>query len=227
MTDRPEPAMGYSPIGTRVDHATQTCGSWAGGTTSAIYAYPPDSIGTPATAQLWVGTAEIDRASVYSFFPERLRVHLPIHGNGIRLHFQNPAEMISLSTFAQHRFDGARPLQVELVDGPVVAFNLIVQADVAAEVQVLQVGDQELALELDRIPAPTARAASVVQIVYAVADGVALMIADQPPITLNPADAFVFHPRALGEPLGVQVGLRSLKTHAEVLVATLVFGSEE
>jgi len=214
-----------APIGTRVDQAAQTLGSWAGGTTSAIYACPPDSIRTPATAQLWVGTAVIDRASAYSFFPQRLRVHLPIHGNGIRLHFQNPTEVVALSTFAQHRFDGARPVQVELVDGAVVAFNLIVQTDVAADVQVLQIGSQELALELDRIPAYTIHAAKVVQIVYAVADAVALLIANQPAITLNSADAFVFHPRALGEPLGAKVGLHSLDTHAEVVVATLVLDS--
>ena len=60
-----------------------------GGTTSAIYAYPSAAIGTPATAQLWVGTAVIDRASAYSFFADRQRVHVPIHGNGLRLHFQN------------------------------------------------------------------------------------------------------------------------------------------
>ncbi|MDQ2998930.1 MAG: HutD family protein [Chloroflexota bacterium] len=214
-------------IGTRVDQAAQPLGSWAGGTTSAIYAYPPESIGTPATAQLWVGTAVIDRASAYSFFPDRLRVHVPIHGNGIRLHFQNPAEVITLSTFAQQRFDGARPVMVELVDGAVIAFNLIVQTDIAAEVQVLQIGSQETALELDRLPAHTAQAANVVQIVYAVTDAVTLMIADQPAITLHPADAFVFHPRAVAEPLGAKVGLRGSETSAEVLVATLVFGSKE
>src|SRR5215212_9136197 len=99
-------------FGTRVEQAAQTPGTWAGGTTRAIYAYPPESIGTPANAQLWVGTAVIDRAAAYSFFPERRRIHMPIHGNGIRLHFQSPAEVVALSTFAQHRFDGARPVQV-------------------------------------------------------------------------------------------------------------------
>ena len=155
MAARLEPEMRYTPIGTRIDHAAQTPGTWAGGTTSAIYAYPPESIGTPANAQLWVGTAVIDRAAAYSFFPERLRIHVPIHGNGIRLHFQNPAEVVALSTFAQHRFDGARPVQVELVDGSIVAFNLIVQSDVAAEVRVLHIDSQELALELDRSPGRT------------------------------------------------------------------------
>jgi environmental stress-induced protein Ves len=217
-----------TPIGTRIEYTAQTPGTWAGGTTSAIYAYPPDSIDTPANAQLWVGTAVIDRASAYSFFPQRLRVHMPIHGNGIRLHFQNPAEVIALSTFAQYRFDGARPVQVELLDGAVVAFNLIVQTGVAAAVQVLDVGSQELTLELDRTPAPpdpTAGAASVVHVVYAVNGVVALEIAGQPAVTLHPADAFVFHPRALGQPLGMKVGLRALEAHAKVIVATLVFGS--
>jgi environmental stress-induced protein Ves len=216
--------MNTTPIGTCIEQAAQTPGTWAGGTTCAIYAYPPESIGTPANAQLWVGTAEIERASAYSFFSNRLRVHVPIHGNGIRLHFQNPAEVITLSTFAQHRFDGARPVQVQLVDGAVVAFNLIVQTDVATEVYVLHIGSQDVALELDRVPAHTIQAANVVQIVYSVTGAVALMIADQPTITLNSTDAFVFHPRAVVQPLGVKVGLRGLDAHAEVVVATLVFG---
>jgi environmental stress-induced protein Ves len=216
-----------TPFGTRIDHATQTPGTWAGGTTSAIFAHPPASIGTPANAQLWAGTAVIDRAAAYSFFPERQRIHVPIHGNGIRLHFQNPAEVVALSTFAQHSFDGARPVQVELVDGAISAFNLIVQANVAAEVYVLHIDSQTLMLELDRIPAHTAHAASVVQIVYAATDAVALMIAKQPAITLHPADAFVFHPRSVVQPLGVNVGVRGLGAKAEVLVATLVFGSAD
>jgi environmental stress-induced protein Ves len=216
-----------TPFGTRIDHATQTPGTWAGGTTSAIFALPPESIGTPANARLWAGTAVIDRAAAYSSFPERQRIHVPIQGNGIRLHFQNPAEVVALSTFAQYSFDGARPVQVELVDGAIIAFNLIVQADVADEVYVLHIDSQELTLDLDRIPAHTAHAASVVQIVYAATDAIALMIADQPAITLHPADVFVFHPRAVAQPLGVNVGLRALGASAEVVVATLVFGSKE
>src|SRR5215207_7769338 len=148
-----------TPLGTRIDHAVQTPGTWAGGTTRAIYAYPPESIGTPANALLWAGTAVIDRAAAYSFFPERQRIHVPIHGNGIRLHFQNPAEVVALSTFAQHSFDGARPVQVKLVDGAIIAFNLIVLTDVAAKVYVLHIDSQELTLELDRIPAHTTHAA--------------------------------------------------------------------
>jgi environmental stress-induced protein Ves len=217
------------PIGTRIEHVAQTPGTWAGGTTLAIYAYPPEAIGTPANAQLWVGTAVIEQAAAYSFFPGRMRVHVPIHGNGIRLHFQNPAEVIALSTFAQHRFDGARPVQAELVDRSIVAFNLIVQTDVAAEVQVLRIDSAKIALDLDRSPAAhahTASAASVVHIVYAVTGAAALEVAEQPAVALHPADAFVFHPRAVADPLGASVGLRGLEARAEVLVATLVFGND-
>jgi environmental stress-induced protein Ves len=228
MTDTLEPNTEYPPIGTHIDHAAQTPGIWAGGTTRAIYAHPPGSIGTPASAQLWAGTAVIDRAAAYSFFPARLRIHVPIHGHGIRLHFQHPAEVIALSTFEQYRFDGARPVQVELADGEIVAFNLIVQTDVAAEVHVLQIGSQALALELDRTPAAqTARAASVVMLVYAVSGAVALLIADQPGVMLNPADAFVFHPRAQAAPLGAEIKLRGTAGSAAVVVATLVFGSAD
>ena len=103
--------------------------------------------------------------------------------------------VVALSTFAQHCFDGARPVQVEIVDGAIVAFNLIVQADVAAEVHVLHIGSQELALELDRLSAAhahTASTASVAQIVYAVNGVVALIIADQPAIRLQVFEEYRF-----------------------------------
>jgi hypothetical protein len=101
--------------------------------------------------------------------------------------------------------------------------------DVAAEVQVLHIDGERMALELDRSSAAhahTARAASVVHVVYAVTGAVALQIAEQPAVTLHPADAFVFHPRAVADRLGANVGLRGLAAHAEVVVATLVFGSD-
>ncbi len=225
MAARNEPKLGHSQLGIYINHAAQMPGTWAGGTTSAIYAYPRDTIGAPANAQLWVGTAVIERSAAYSYFPGRTRVHLPIHGNGIRLHFQNPAETITLSTFAQYHFDGARPLQAELIDGAIVAFNLIVQNDVAAEAYVLHIGGHAVALDLDRAPA-AAGAASVIQVVYAVNHAVALEVAEQPTITLHPGDAFVFHPRAVAKPPGANVRLQSLESRADVVVATLVFGGE-
>jgi environmental stress-induced protein Ves len=213
-------------IGTRVERAAQTPGIWAGGTTSAIYAYPAESISAPASAQLWVGTATIERAAAYSYFPARRRIHLPIQGNGICLHFQEPAELVALSTFAQHSFDGARPVQVELVAGPVVAFNVIVQTNVAAEVQVLRVGSQQLAFDLDRAPttAPTAHPTSVVHILYAAAGAAALATAGQPAIKLDPADAFVFDPCAAATPPGVRAEIRSLDAQCDLVLATLAFG---
>jgi environmental stress-induced protein Ves len=211
-------------IGTHIEQAAQALGIWAGGTTRAIYAYPPEAIGALANAQLWVGTAVIDRAAAYSYFPERTRVHVPIHGHGIRLHFRDPAEVIALSTFEQLRFDGARPVQAELVSGPIVAFNLIVQADVAAEVQVLPVDEDRLALDVDRIPAGhTTHTPSVVHVVYAVNGAMAIEVAGQHAVTLHPADAFVFHPRAVAQPLDVNVALRGLAGRADALVATLIY----
>lgn len=210
-------------IGTRVEQAAQMLGTWAGGTTRAIYAYPPESIGALAGAQVWVGTAAIDRAAAYSHFAERTRVHVPIQGNGLRLHFQEPAEVVELGTFEQHRFDGARPVQAELIDSAIVAFNLIVQADVAAAVQVLHVNGDRLALDLERSLAGYAgQAASVVHVVYAVNGAVAIEITGQPAVKLHPADAFVFHPRAVAQPVGPNVGLRSLAGRADALVATVV-----
>jgi environmental stress-induced protein Ves len=211
-------------LGTRVELAAQTPGTWAGGTTRAIYAHPPESIGALAIAQVWVGTAGIDRSAAYSYFAERTRLHVPIRGNGIRLHFQAPSEIVALGTFEQHRFDGARPVQAELVDGPIAAFNLIFQAGVDAEVQALHIDGEPTALELDRAPAAHMEGAtSIVQVVYAVNGAVDIELAGQPAVTLHAADAFVFHPRAVAQPLGVSAGLRALVGRADVLIATLVY----
>jgi environmental stress-induced protein Ves len=82
------------PLGTLITHAQQKPGVWSGGTTRMIYADGADP--TPAGALLWVGTATIDRDADYSHFPNRTRIHMPMTGNGIRLHFQDPSELITL-----------------------------------------------------------------------------------------------------------------------------------
>jgi hypothetical protein len=42
----------------------------------------------------------------------------------------------------------------------------------------------------------------------------------------QPADVFVFHPRAVANPPGVKAGLRGVDAHAERVAAMLVFGSD-
>jgi environmental stress-induced protein Ves len=214
-----------APLGVRVARGLQPPGTWAGGTTQAIYAYPPGSGLTPATALLWVGTAVIQQPAAYSYFPDRTRVHIPIHGNGIRLHFQAPAEVIALATFDQHRFDGARPVQVELVDGPVVAFNLIAQTELITQAQVIRVA-AEAAVPAFPSPPPPAHAAegmSVVRVVYAVNSVVAIRTAGQKAAQLEPDDAFVLHPRPLLDSFDDRVELRCEAANAAVVTASIVF----
>jgi environmental stress-induced protein Ves len=211
-----------SSIGTHIEHAAQPPGTWAGGTSSAIYAHPPDTIGTMAQARVWVATAVIERDSPFSYFAERTRVHMPIHGNGINLHFQNPEETVRLETFHQHRFDGARPLQVTLNDGPIVAFNLIAQTDVGTDVQVLHVENPELMPPIMATTPPKGEA-MVVRVIYAVIGTVALEVAGQPTTVLQPDDAFVIHPYALTQPPAAPVSFRPEAAITRVLLATMIF----
>jgi environmental stress-induced protein Ves len=210
-----------SSIGTHIGHAMQIPGTWAGGTSSAIYAYPPDAIGTMANARVWVATAVIEHDSPFSYFAKRTRVHMPIHGNGIVLHFQNPEETVRLETFDQHRFDGARPLQVTLKDGPIVAFNLIVETDVIAQAQVLRLENTHIMPPIS-VVAQLENHTIVVRVIYAIR-AVRLEIAGQPTILLQPDDAFVFHAHAITQTPTANMTLQSVAGIAEVVIATLIF----
>ena len=223
MTPQVDPGMEAVPLGTRVARAMQAPGMWAGGTTRAIHSYPPGPGLTPATALFWVGTAVIERAAPYSYFPGRTRIHIPIHGNGIRLHFQAPAEVIALDRFEQYRFDGARPVQVELVDGPVVAFNLIAQSELSIQADVSRMAAQEVVSAFPGPPAPAhaAEGMSVVRVVYAAGGAIAIWVAGRELARLEPGDAFVMHPRPTPLSLDEQVELRCVAAYADIVVATI------
>jgi environmental stress-induced protein Ves len=209
--------------GTRVERARQTAGVWAGGTTLAIYADPPETIQSPAMARAWIRTAVIERAAAYSYFAGRTRIHMPIAGNGIRLHMRSPDELVALDRFAQSRFDGARPVEVELVDGPVVAFNLIFEGSLAAEARALRLDRQATAVDL---PAPAiAQAggqATMARVVYVVDGAVELWAAGQAAVRLDADDAFVFHRRGGQAVLDDRSELRLLTPQAAIVVATLM-----
>jgi environmental stress-induced protein Ves len=224
MRSEADPGMQAAPIGTRVAHAMQAPGTWTGGTTRMIYAYPPGPGLTPATALFWVGTAVIQQPAAYSFFPDRTRIHIPIQGNGVRLHFQAPAEVVALDTFEQHRFDGARPVQVELVDGPVEAFNLIAQSDLITEAQVIRVDAEAAAPAFPSTPpAQAADGASVVRVVYVVTGTVAIQIGGREEALLRAGDAFVVHPRPVPDSLHDRVELRGEAANAIVVAASILF----
>ena len=214
-----------SSIGTHIKHAAQTPGTWAGGTSNAIFAHPPETLGAATTARVWVATAVIEHDTAFSHFAERQRVHVPIHGNGINLHFQNPEETVKLETFDQHCFDGARPLQVTLNDGPIVAFNLIVQKDVIAQAQVLRIKNSEVMPPISVSVKPE-NTATVVRVIYALGT-VTLEVAGEPTIRLQPNDAFVFHAQAITQIPAANITLQSVTGTAEVVISTLVFDAAQ
>lgn len=126
--------MNYLPAaGTIIPRTEQPLATWPGGTTRTIYTYPPSASGDIRAAQLYVGTATIERDGPYSVFTARTRVHLPMRGNGLQLHFKEPTATMPLQRFEQATFPGDRPLTVTLVDGMVEAFNLIFTAHFAVK----------------------------------------------------------------------------------------------
>ena len=121
-------------------------GTWPGGTTSDILVQPADAHLDPQTPLLRIATATIERDASYSHFPGYDRLHLPIMGNGLRLYFQAPGATTELPRFCTTTFAGDRPLRVELIDGPVTAFNLIVRRGVEVGATVIQVQGARQAL---------------------------------------------------------------------------------
>lgn len=218
-----QPPNNDSPVGARLDPAGYRPGSWAGGATRAIYAEPIAALASPAAARLWAGTATIERPAAYSYFPGRVRIHIPIRGNGIRLRFEAPDELVELASFGQHRFDGARPVRVELIDGPVEAFNLIIRADTLARAEVLR-------LELNDVAALTTPpaglfSAAAVRLVYVVNGAIAAGRPGQAPPQIGPDESLVVYPRPLDAPLGSPLELRALAPVTQVIVATLDAGA--
>jgi environmental stress-induced protein Ves len=207
---------------THLDPAQYIVGTWAGGTTHQIYAYPPN-LETIASAQFWLGTAVIQQAAPYSFFPERIRIHIPIQGNGIQLHFQHPSEVVALDTYGYCRFDGARPVRVELVDGPVVALNLIFRSDIIAEAQIVRFDQQRALLDLTVpiLQENTLANRTLLQIVYVIAGSITLRIADDPAVTLHPNDTFIVHSHTLATYTPMM--LKHWESQAEYIVVTAWF----
>jgi len=69
--------------------------------------------------------AEIERDAAFSVFPGVQRELVLLHGNGLRLCFED-GETVTLSPpHERHRFSGERSLRGELVDGVTHDFNLM------------------------------------------------------------------------------------------------------
>jgi len=169
----------------------QPLATWRGGTTRAIYAYPPAMLGAMAQAELWVGTAWIERDGPYTLFTDRTRIHLPMRGKGLQLHFEEPTASSTLETFAQATFAGDRPLQVTLVDGAVEAFNLIFQPTVQANLTVLHLQTTDDVTTLPQARSPLAAPQIALQILYLVDGHCTVEEPNGAPTQLSPADAYL------------------------------------
>lgn len=205
--------------GVLVAREAQRPGVWGGGTTAAIYADPPEALGAIASARAWVGTATIERDADYSYLPGLTRTHMPIIGGGIRLRFREPDELVELPNLAQHRFDGARPLHAELIDGPITAFNLLVRHDVAASLSVVAPGHPQTALPWPTDDRGADAPLRLLRVVYAVGAALQLRHAQRPAFVLGAGDALVI--AATPDLLAHPILIGPLASGAALVVADL------
>lgn len=211
--------MTDQPFSTRIGHAAYTPGTWAGGTIRGIWADPAESIAAPARARRWVGTALIERTAPYSDFSGLTRLHLPIHGGGVKLSFGDPDEVVLLERRAQREFDGGRPVVAEPQGGPVGAFNLIYDHSVRAAAAVVDVGEEPRPWALE--PPPQVRAAdrlSVVRIIYVVTGAIRVNAAGGT-LELGADDSFVFATGEGPDAAALPSLASALPTPAEVILA--------
>ena len=73
--------------------------------------------------------AELDVVADFSPFPGVEREQVLLHGNGLRLHFDDGAQVDLMPPHQRIRFDGARPVTGLPLDGPVQVFNLMWRPD--------------------------------------------------------------------------------------------------
>jgi environmental stress-induced protein Ves len=82
----------------------------------------------PAGAADWdwrLSIAEVDKDGPFSPFPDVERELVLLHGEGVRLHFDDGQTVALLPPHDRHRFAGERALRAELIAGPTQDFNLM------------------------------------------------------------------------------------------------------
>src|SRR3546814_2561804 len=98
------------------------------GWTREIHAHRPD----PGSDWAWrLSIAEIERDAPFSAFPGVDRELVLLHGNGLRLRFDDGESHLLEPPHGRLRFAGERPLTGELVDGPTHDFDLMGRPDTA------------------------------------------------------------------------------------------------
>lgn len=195
-------------------------GTWAGGATRGIWAEPAATLGSPAAARCWAGTATIEHSAPYSHFAGRHRLQILIGGPALRLRFHEPDEEVALVRGAQHQFSGERPVEATPLDGPVVAFNLIYRADVLATATVATIGPSEIPWPLGAAAEPDVRRERVpIRLIYVVTGAVEVG-GEGGTASLQADDALVVAPPHQGGPAQA-LGLRAVGPGAgETILAT-------
>lgn len=74
---------------------------------------------------LRLSIAELDAVADFSPFPGIEREQVLLHGNGVRLRFDDGAQVDLMPPHQRIRFDGGRPVTGLPLDGPVQVFNLM------------------------------------------------------------------------------------------------------
>lgn len=97
------------------------------GWTRQIHAEPSTTAGIDWDWRLSI--AEIDADAAFSSFPGVERELVLLHGNGLRLRFDDGEVRELMPPHARMPFAGERALVGELVDGPTVDFNLMWRRD--------------------------------------------------------------------------------------------------
>ena len=69
--------------------------------------------------------AEVDKSGPFSSFPGVERELVLLHGEGMRLDFEDGESVELMPPHGRHRFAGERALQCELSSGPTQDFNLM------------------------------------------------------------------------------------------------------
>lgn len=82
--------------------------------------------------------AEIEQDAAFSVFPRVERELVLLHGNGLRLCFDDGQTVALSPPHQRFRFSGERSLRGELVDGPARAFNLMWRPDAVGAELMLQ-----------------------------------------------------------------------------------------
>lgn len=147
-----------------IPRTAQKAGNWRGGQIHEIFCTPPHANFPTGDYHLWAGTATIEHSSDYSYFPGTERLHVLLAGDGLRLHFQQPEEAVTLHTQEWLIFSGERPLRAEVLGAPVFAFNLVYRQGMRSGAVLVRLTD---APHLHAIETPTT--ALHTEIVYVVA----------------------------------------------------------